>query len=1319
MSERIWRWLAHTTMMIAAMSILMAGGQRVLADELAVSLPKGVSAVWNLDKAYRETTPTRERICINGLWGWQPAEPSSAQVPAGNWGYFKVPGSWPGITDYLQKDSQTVYAHPGWKQARLGSLAAAWYQREITIPGHWAGRHIAVSAEYLNSVAVVYLDGRKAGEIRFPGGELELTSVCRPGGKHVLSMLVVALPLKAGLVSYIDTAAARRVRGTVPRRGLCGDVYLVSTPVGPRIALAKIDTSVRNGRISFDVELPGLASDTRYLLRARIVDSGQTVTELKSRSFGGNELENGSFRFGAAWKPDRLWDIHRPQNTYLLRLALLDAKGAVLDTAFDARFGFREFWIDGRDFFLNGSRIFLSAVPLDCAQVDAAHAAYEGARESLKRLKSFGINFVYTHNYDCEPGSHLSFTEVLRAADDVGILVALTQPHFSHYEWRTPDADLNNGYARHAAFYVRAALNHPSVVLYAMSHNATGYDEDMNPDLIDGIDDPRESWSRNNAKLASRAEAIVRRLDPGRIVYHHSSGNLGTMHTSNFYPNFVPIQELSDWFEHWATQGVKPVFTCEYGAPFTWDWAMYRGWYKGQRTFGSARVPWEFCLAEWNAQFLGDAAYRISEMEKANLRWEARQFRAGNLWHRWDYPYDLGSRLFHDRNAVLGMYLADNWRAFRTWGVSAISPWEYGNFWSLRPGVDKDRKQFTVDWENLQRPGYSADFVDRQYERFDLAFKPSDWMPNAAGEALIRNNGPLLAYIGGKPAHVTSKDHNFRPGETVEKQIIVVNNSRETVTALCRWTLRLSQATEGRKQVTLATGQEERVAIHIPLPAAQPPGSYDLKATVDFSRGETQEDSFTVHVMPADARFTAPRERPGGNTRAGDSAIALFDTKGQTRALLSGMGIEHESVDAAADLSGYDVLIVGKEALTPSGAAPHIERVRDGLKVLVFEQTADVLERRLGSRTQEYGLRQVFPRLADHPVLSGIAPEHLRDWRGEATILPSRLHYELRPGHGPTVKWCDIPVTRVWRCGNRGNVASALIEKPARGDFLPIVDGGYSLQYSPLLEYHEGTGMILFCQLDVTGRTEADPAAETLVRNLIEYACHGKSAVRRKAVYCGDEAGLRHLRSAGVSPQTFDARNLSLDHVLVVGPGGERDLEANKAAIADWLKSGGNLLAIGASEQATNAFLPFAVRMQKSEHIAAVFDRFGTGSPLAGIGPADVHNRDPRELSLIKAGATTIGNGVLARADQVNVVFCQLAPWQFDEMTKLNVKRTFRRSAFLLSRLLANMKVSSSTPILDRFAAPVLDATPERRWLEGLYLDQPEDWDDPYRFFRW
>ncbi len=449
--------------------------------------------------------------------------------------------------------------------------------------------------------------------------------------------------------------------------------------------------------------------------------------------------------------------------------------------------------------------------------------------------------------------------------------------------------------------------------------------------------------------------------------------------------------------------------------------------------------------------------------------------------------------------------------------------------------------------------------------------------------------------------------------------------------------------------------------------------------------------------------------------------IALFDPNGETRRLLDAMDVACWSVDANTDLSTADTLIVGKSALTVNGPAPDIGRVRDGLKVIVFEQTAEVLEKRLGFRVTEYGLRQVFPRIDGHPILAGIGPEHLHDWRGEATILPPRLSYQMRPRYGPTVQWCDIPVTRVWRCGNRGNVASVLIEKPARGNFLPILDGGYGLQYSPLLEYREGQGMVLFCQLDVTGRSEADPAGESLARNLFQYVSSWKPAPRRTVVYAGDPAGIRHLESAGISVNADEGANLLTDHqVLVVGPGGGRKLAARASAIADWLPAGGNVLAIGLDEAEANTFLPFKVRMKKAEHIAAGFDPFDAHSLLAGVGPADVHNRDPRELPLITAGATIIGDGVLARAEGVPAVFCQLVPWQFDDYGgKPNVKRTYRRASFLVSRLLANMGVNGATPVLARFQTPVVAASPERRWRDGLYLDQPEEWDDPYRFFRW
>jgi len=1336
---------SHLSLWLAViLYVLVAASAAVCENPLAVPLPQGVKAVWDMGKAYRETTPTRQRICINGLWRWQPAGTKSDQPPIADWGYLKVPGPWPGGGQSGQRGGgQGGYPHPSWKGGTQRSGNTAWFQREIDVPKEWAGRRITVTAEYVYSRAVVYVDGTKVGDILYPSGEVDITSACRPGSKQLLSMEVTALPLSEVVAVFSDSNAPRQAKGTVARRGLCGDVYLVGTPSGPRIADVKVDTSVRKGEITFDTALEGLAPDGNYVLRAAIADKTVKVAEFTSRAFKGSDLRDGRIAVTEKWKPEKLWDTITPQNVYEAAVSLsrtgvspVGGKTAhpnrrdagptdstVLDAALPVRFGFREFWIDGRDFYLNGTRIFLSAIPLDNGNGGPAQATYEAAKATMLRLQSTGINFVYTHNYSCSPGSHASFAEILRAADDVGMLLSLSQPHYGEYDWTMTGADRKNGYARHAEFYVRVAQNHPSVVFYSTSHNGTGYSEDMNPDAIDGIANPRSPRAQEVANRALRAEAIIHRLDPSRVVYHHSSGNLGSMHTSNFYPNWVPIQEMCDWFEHWSTTGVKPVFTCEFGAPFTWDWAVYRGWYKGKREFGSAVVPWEYCLAEWNSQFLGDRAFQISEQEKRNLRWEAKQFREGRVWHRWDYPYAIGARDFDEQYPVMAMYMADNWRAFRTWGMSANSPWQYSVYWKqlavrssqlavVGPLTDNRQPTTANYWENLQRPGYSPDGGGQGSER-------SNGVPTVAADALVRNNMPLLAYIGGKPAAFTSKDHNFLPGETVEKQLIIINNSRQTVTADCQWSLGLAQAVTGARTATIATGQQERIPLRFSLPAGLAPGKYEIHATVKFSTGETQRDSCTLHVLPTPPAWDGLPIRP---TPKPVVKIALFDPKGETGKLLEGMGLKFQPVNADADVSGYDILIVGKAAMTPDGPAPNVAAVSKGLKVIVFEQTADVLEKRFGFRVAEYGLRNVYKRVPDHPALAGLDVEHLRDWRGEATILPPRLKYESNPGlfNGvPVVRWCDIPVTRLWRCGNRGSVASVLIEKPARGNFLPLIDGGYSLQYSPLVEYREGKGMVLFCQMDVTGRTEADPAADRLARNIIAYVSAWKPAASRQALYAGEPAGKNHLEKAGLSVASYQGGKLSSDQVLIAGPGGGQLLSAHAAAIAEWLKAGGHLLAIGLDQADAGALWP-KVTMKKAEHIAAYFEPSGTASLLAGIGPADVHNRDPRDFSLVSGGATVVGDGVLAKVEQQSVVFCQLVPWQCDySKEKHNVKQTFRRSSFLVTRLLGNMGVESATPVLPRFNSPVDATKAEKRWLEGLYLDRPEEWDDPYRFFRW
>jgi beta-galactosidase len=1097
----------------------------------------------------------RARLSLAGPWRWKPEGESS-------WRSLTVPDAWP-------------------RDARANT---AVYERDVAIPAEWQARRIALTADCVNSYAVVFADGVRAGELRYPAGELDLTPYCHPGQTVVLRLEVTAMPLKAVMLSYSDSANAKTIEGAVVRRGITGDIFLNAMPAGPRLDGLAVETSFRRREIAVRAETVALDPAAPYRYTARVYDGDRVV-----HTFTGDTP-----RLTSSWLAPKLWDLHTPQHQYRTTVTLADASGTELDTTLPVPFGFREFWIDGRDFYLNGTRLHLSATPLDNAQ-SVATAGYEATRATLRHFKTIGVNFVYTHNYGCEPGTHFSFEEVLRAADDEGVLVAFSQPHFGQYDWTAADA--RNGYAQHAAFYVRVARNHPSVVFYSTSHNGAGYSEDMNPDLLDGVHEPRDQWSARGAQRARRAEALIRQLDPSRIVYHHSGGNLGSMHTVNFYGNWIPPQEMDDWFGHWAAEGVKPLFPCEYSVPFLWDWGMYRGWYQGKREFGSAVVPWEFHVAEWDAQFLGDRAYRITEPERVNLRWEAAQFRQGRVWHRWDYPNNLGTPVFADRLEILAAQVEQNWHAFRTWGLSANGvPWDIGNYW------DKEE-------------------------------------PTPVVRALQRCNLPLLAYIAGKAAAVTSKDHVFAPGEAIEKQLVVINDTREPVTAdveFCGAGLHACAGPPGPAgagleagrrpgglphRITLPPGTQQRLPIHFRAPST---GRHELKATVTFSTGAVQEDTFAIDILPP-----VPGPRASG------------------------------------------ILTIPKGALTLDGPAPDLTRVRDGLKVVVFEQSADVLEKRLGFRVAQYGLRRVFPRVPGHPLLAGLAEHHLHDWRGEATLLPPRLRYV--PGaqfnNAPTVEWAGIPVTRVWRAGNRGNVASVLIEKPACGDFLPVLDGGYGLQYSPLLEYREGKGVVLFCQMDVSSRTESDPAAERLVHNIHSYLEAWQPAPRRPVAYRGDPAGRSYLAKAGV------AISEAADTIAAFG-----------------------------------VALP-GIAVEEREYIGEHFDPFPLGSPFAGISPADVFNRDPRRAPL--------ANGrPLAASPDGRAVFAALAPWNFDYGAgRMNCKRTFRNFARMTARLFGNLGAPMRTPLLDRFSAPV--AAADRRWLDGLYMDTPEEWDDPYRFFRW
>ncbi len=1269
-----------------------------------MELPEGVKAVWDVDRAYREATSTRERICINGLWRFQPATSADEPLPGpdSEWGYFKVPGAWPLEPGRKENGrSQRLFGPEGWEE-KLTDVQMAWYCREITVPAEWKGRRIALWAAWVNSRAKVFVDGRAAGEIQFPGGEIDLTRTCRPGATHQLAILAIAqlLTPQGTYLPYDEATPETRML----RRGLCGDVFLTGMPRGARITDVRVDTSVRQWAVTFTATLDGLKEAASYVLHASVLEDGEEALTAQSEPFSTEDLEKGRLAFSKEWRTPKLWDTDTPRNQYEAVVELLEG-GSTQDVYHAVRFGFREFWIEGRDFILNGSRVHLRAAPLNSAQINTATASYEGACETIRRLKWWGYDAAYTHNYDCRPGSHIAFEEILRAADDVGMILSFSLPHMRDYDWSGEQPEKRSGYERHLEWYVKCAQNHPSVVMYSQNHNSLAYADDENPQRIPLVLDcifPGNMGER--LREVYGRERILRQFDKVRPQYNHS-GHSREMYTMNCYLNWVPAQERSEWFSRWAEYGARPLYLVEYGEPYEASFLNLRGPWSRVRS----KDLFQYQYTEWGAATRGDAAFDLHEFEKVCLRWEADRFRRKDPFNIGDCPMKEGLHLnVPNLRGVQAEFICGTWPYIRTLGLSGFNIWRELYLCFLRKGAKTGRTELEADWDNLQRPGFSPDFYEpspADSMPYSIGTKIEDWEPNVRGAAFRRYNQPLLAYIAGKPERFTGRGHNYASGAVIEKQVIVINDSRRTVECTCEWSVNLRSHPGGVSTVRVTAGENERILVRFRLPRARVNRTYRLRLKATFSTGEVQEDEFSLHVLPA----RAAAEVKG--------TIGLYDPHGQTAKLLDELGVAFDTVQADADLSGYGLLVIGKRALTVDGAAPDLSRVPDGLKVVIFEQTSAVLEQRLGFRVQEWGLRRVFARAPGHPILAGLSDDHLRDWHGEATLVPPSLplgdYYSY-----PMVKWCGFDSPRAGRCGSYGNVSSVMIEKPAAGDFLPLVDGGFHLQYSPLMLYREGKGMVLFCQMDVTGRTDEEPAASRLVANIMEFVGSWSAPVERRAVYGGEAAGLEHLKAAGVAVTAYAGEPLADEHVLVLGPGAGRDLSGHTDQLRRWVERGGRVVALALSQEEAQAVLGLPVQMQVQEHISCRYAPLGPGTALTGVGCGEFMIRDPRNVPLVVGGAQPLGDGVVALAEGGNVVFCQLAPWHFDYKEFYNTKGAFRHLSFALSRMLGNMGVRLEAPLLRHFATAPAEG--DRRWLDGLYLEEPVlDDDDPYRFFRW
>jgi len=103
--------------------------------------------------------------------------------------------------------------------------------------------------------------------------------------------------------------------------------------------------------------------------------------------------------------------------------------------------------------------------------------------QHLPAAQEYGFNALITSNYSFSPGEVGYMDALFNAADAEGVLTTFSLPHVKDFNSKLDDPRQRERYRQLCDWLVRRARNHPSVVMYAMNHNMTGYKGDQKPAL--------------------------------------------------------------------------------------------------------------------------------------------------------------------------------------------------------------------------------------------------------------------------------------------------------------------------------------------------------------------------------------------------------------------------------------------------------------------------------------------------------------------------------------------------------------------------------------------------------------------------------------------------------------------------------------------------------------------------------------------------------------------------------------------------------------------------------------------------------------------
>ncbi|MCF6175400.1 MAG: hypothetical protein L3J71_06510 [Victivallaceae bacterium] len=906
---------------------------------------------------------------------------------------------------------------------KFKDTAKSWVGTTFSIPANWQERDIFLELEGVAGKAPI---------------------VAINGKKMLLSpTLTYKFPL-----TYSSNPIKLRIKSDAVKQ----NVWLRSYPKQASVRFAGVTPSWRAKKLNVLVD--GVQqTGTKLSVRITVATDAKMQNRVKRSQWFTIKSSSKNFRekFAMAWSNPKPWTPDTP-NLYYFNIELQNSAGKIVDTTFSVRFGFREFWVEAGQLKLNGMPINLRGNNHTPFGSQSNYGSFLSNRKNLKFIlskwkKELNLNAFLI--WAGEKRGTADRTKVLEVADEVGLLVNFQLPYGQKDFATDPAVDHYN--RRLLRGEIRRYANHPSV--FAWGFGSSHYTWIASPSLLGKKFEPEKYWEkiRKNSEYGLPLKKMIKELDPSRLVTTHSGGHnkVSDLLTGMIYINpDAGLQERANWPLAWWKNrkrlNLKPLYLTEVGNIF---WATL---YQRKATNSFPSPSSEPIFLEHAAELFGDKVYQDEPEEYLEQYFDKKHA----LSAYWKENPSIAPWKFKKE------YLKYAYRAWRTFGVGFMLHVE------LRPAYDN--RHFAAPPDNaINTPGTHP---NSQVDANDSVGDLNNW-----GRWVQQQFEPFYAYIGGD-GNFTTMDHNYYSGDSIVKRAVVLNDHFYPLNVKVKWQL---QAPNGKiiatQQMQKNIGGGERAIDdfrwQFTVPQVSKRTAYTLSLTVT-GNGKVRQDKFAIQVYPLIK-----------NSRNAQITLHLFDPIGDSTKMLKQAGFKIRQLKNRLPDSG--ILVIGRHVLEQDKNVKKLaklgfdKKVKNGLKVVVFEQATDNI---LGLKAYENSPRRTFISAAGHPVLKGINASDIWHWRGAADLIEA---YPV-PKKVPTAAGGWFP-ERFWKWGNDNNVATYVIQKPMFGAFRSLIDSGFDLMDTPLLEAAIGKGRFIFCQLDVTNRYGIDPVTTELVNNIFAY----------------------------------------------------------------------------------------------------------------------------------------------------------------------------------------------------------------------------------------